>query len=102
MKKLNSKFIYGCIFIDQVESEFLKTQNHQPLVWFRYIDDIISIWTQLEKFLHFDKFHPNLKFTYESSRKNVTFLDVDIKLLNGQISTDLHIKVLYYLQSEKI
>ena len=31
---------YACIFMDQVESEFLKTQTHQPLVWFRYIDDI--------------------------------------------------------------
>ena len=31
---------YACIFMDQVESEFLKTQQHQPLVWFRYIDDI--------------------------------------------------------------
>ena len=31
---------YACIFMDQVESEFLKTQAQQPLVWFRYIDDI--------------------------------------------------------------
>ena len=29
---------YAYIFMDQVESEFLKTQI--PLVWFRYIDDI--------------------------------------------------------------
>ena len=36
---------YACIFIDQVESEFLKTQQHQPLVLFRYIDDIFFIWT---------------------------------------------------------
>ena len=39
--------------MDQVESEFLKTQNHQPLVWLRCIDDIIFISThgqvQLEK-----------------------------------------------------
>ena len=34
---------YACIFMDQVESEFLKTQIHQPLVWFRYIDDIFFI-----------------------------------------------------------
>ena len=34
---------YACIFMDQVESEFLKTQTHQPLVWFRYIDDIFFI-----------------------------------------------------------
>ena len=88
---------YACIFMDQVESEFLKTQIHQPLVWFRYIDDIFFIWThgqnKLEQFLvDFNKFHPSLKFTHESSRKNVTFLDVDVKFLNGKIFTDLHIK----------
>ena len=34
---------YACIFMDQVESEFLKTTiNHQPLVWVRYINDIYS------------------------------------------------------------
>ena len=26
---------YACIFMDQVECEFLKTQQHQPLRWFR-------------------------------------------------------------------
>ena len=36
---------YACIFMDQVETEFLKTQIQQPLVWFRYIDDIFFIWT---------------------------------------------------------
>ena len=31
---------YACIFMDQVESKFLQTQKFQPLVWFRYIDDV--------------------------------------------------------------
>ena len=88
---------YACIFIDQAESELLKTQIYQPLVWFRYIDDIFFIWThgqdKLELFLvDFNKFHPSLKCTHESTRENVTFLDVDAEFLNGQIITDLHIK----------
>ena len=91
---------YACILIDQVESEFLKTQIHQPLVWFRYIDDIFFILThgqeKLKQFLvDFNKFHPFLKFTPESSRKNVTFLDVNVKFLNGKINIDLHIKATY-------
>ena len=37
---------YACIFMDQVESEFLKTQQHQPLVWFRYTSiTLFFIWT---------------------------------------------------------
>ena len=83
--------------MDQVESEFLKTQIHQPLVWFRYIDDIFFIWIhgqdKLEQFLvDFSKFDSSLKFTDESSRKNVLFLAVDVKFWNGQIITDLHIE----------
>ena len=52
--------------MEQVESEFLKTQIHQPLVWFRYIGDISFIWThgpdKLEQFLvDFNEFHPSLR-----------------------------------------
>ena len=47
---------------------------------------------KLEQFLvNFNKVHPTRKFTHGASRKNVTFLDVDVKLLNGQIIPDLHI-----------
>ena len=35
---------YACIFMDQVELEFLKTQIYKLLVWFKYID-IFFIWT---------------------------------------------------------
>ena len=69
---------YACIFMDQVETDFLQTQKFQPLVWFRYIDDIFFIWTHgeenLREFLEeFNKFHPNIKFTHEFSEENVTF-----------------------------
>ena len=66
-------------------------------MWFRYTDDTFFIWTHgqdnLEQFLiNFNKSHPSLKFTHESSRKNVTFLVVDVKFLDRQIIIDLHIK----------
>ena len=31
---------YACIFIDEVETEFLKSEELQPFLWLRYIDDI--------------------------------------------------------------
>ena len=31
---------YACIFIDEVETEFLKSEELQPFLWFRYTDDI--------------------------------------------------------------
>ena len=88
---------YAWIFMNQVESEFLKTQTHQPLVWFRYINDTFFIWThgqdKFEQFLvDLNKFHPFIKCTHDSNTKDVTVLDVDVKFLNGKIITDLHIK----------
>ena len=65
--KFATSYVY--IFMDQVESKFLKTQKFQPLVWFRYIDDIFFIWTHGENSLKnlmmvFNNFNLNIKFTY--------------------------------------
>ena len=74
---------YACICMDDVETEFLKTQERAPVVWFRYIDDIFFIWTHS---------NPDLKFTYESNEKEIQFLNLKVKLNEGNISTDLYIK----------
>ena len=34
----------------------------------------------------------SIKFTYESSKTSIPFLDVKVSLSNGYLSTDLHIK----------
>ena len=80
--------------MEQVETEFLKTQNHKPLVWFRYIDDAFFIWTHgketLSLFLEgLNNFHPNIKFSHEVS---IHFLDHNVRLSDGNISTDLYVK----------
>ena len=31
---------YACVFMDQVETDFLMAQENVPLVRFRYIDDV--------------------------------------------------------------
>ena len=88
---------YACIFMDEVETEFLKSQELQPFLWLRYIDDIFFIWTRgtqrLDSFLNeLNKFHANLSFTYETSEEMVKFLDLNVSIRNGAISTDLYIK----------
>ena len=40
---------YACIFMDESEQDFLQTQDHQPFLWLRYIDNIFFIWTHGEK-----------------------------------------------------
>ena len=88
---------YACIFMDQIQTKFLRTQSHQPMVWFRYIDDICFIWThgeeKLEEFMEdFNAFNPNIQFTYESSKKSIAFLDLDVALYNGKLENTVHIK----------
>ena len=72
---------YACIFMDEMEASFPKTQQLQPFIWLKYINDIFFIWThgeeQLNLFLKdLNEFHPNLKFTYETSQNSVDFLDL--------------------------
>ena len=71
---IGTKFVppYACLYMDQVGSKFLQNQKFQPLVWFRYIDDIFFIWTygknSLKNFMmEFNNFNPNITFTYEFS-----------------------------------
>ena len=71
--------------MDELERAFLQTQEHQTFLWLRYIDDIFFIWTHGEKRLRtflekFNKFHPNIKFSHESSKQTISFLDLSVKL----------------------
>ena len=80
-----------------METSFLKTQQLQQFIWLTYIDVTFFIWThgeeQLDLFLKdHNKFHPNLKFTYQTHQKNVDFLDLHVSLKDDTIFTDLHIK----------
>ena len=88
---------YACIFMDAVETEFLTSQYLQPFLWLRYIDDIFFVWThgeeKLVQFLNeLNNFHPNVSFTYETSKNNVNFLNLNVSLKDGAIHTDLYIK----------
>ena len=85
---------YARIFMDEVETEFLKSQQLQPFLWLRYIDDKFFVWThgegKLTQFLNeLNNFHSNLKFTYETPSCTVNFPDLNVSLRNGAIHTDL-------------
>ena len=80
--------IYDCIFMDFIETEFLKTQSSKISVWKRFIDDIFFIWRDSEKNLEkclkeLNRFYANIKFTFQKSKMKVSFLDVvtEIKTL---------------------
>ena len=84
---------YACNF----EIDFLKTQKLQPSIWFRYIDDVFFTCThgkeELENSMkELNSFPDNIKFTFESNKENINFLDVNINLSNGHLMTNMYVK----------
>ena len=67
------------------------------MIWWRYIDDIYYIWEHgeesLETFLNkLNTFNPTIKFTAEYSKETINFLDVNVRLVEGELMTDLFVK----------
>ena len=86
---------YTCIYMNKTETDFLKTQELQPFVWLRYIDDIFFIWmhgeAELKKFMEgLNNFLPKFKFTYESSKKKLHFEELQLQFLTSRSYKKLH------------
>ena len=74
---------YANLFMDRFERAFLAQEPTQPLVWKRYIDDILCIWigtrSELEGFLdRLNKAHRTLKFTWSISNERIEFLNLNL------------------------
>ena len=87
----------------ELEEEFLAHQNTKPLVWKRYINEILLVWPtgrrELEQFLSdFNNVDPHFKFTSTVSKTQTTFLDVTIFKASssyakeGKLKTRIHYK----------
>ena len=88
---------YACIFMNDDESKFLETQSLQPLIWFRYIDDVFFIWTHKEEKLQLiltdlNNYNPHVKFKYEFNKVHILFMDLNASFCNGKLTTDLYVK----------
>ena len=71
---------FANIFMAKIEREILRQSETKPILWKRFIDDIISMWDtnrdKIEEFiLKANSFHPTIKFTAEISEIETTFLD---------------------------
>ena len=64
--------------MDEVETEFPKSQELQPFLWLRYIDNIFFIWTHGEEKL--TQVFNQLIVTYETSSCTANFLDLNVSL----------------------
>ena len=87
---------YANLFMGS-EQKFLQKAPYQPLVWWRYIDDILMIWTdgteERQEFIDFiNQQHQTIKFTYGVSNSNLPFLSIMVLIDNVRISTTLTLK----------
>jgi len=76
--------------------DFLQTQRLTPLLWVRFLNDIMMLWTHGETSLktyleQLNQFRV-VQFTWPISDKIVTFLDVNITFENNILNTSIHIK----------
>ena len=89
---------YANIFMAWLEEELiLKTwKGTKPKLYYRFLDDIIFLWDssveELEEFIdHMNSCHPYIKFeaTFDQETKTIPFLDMEIPIQDGKLSTDL-------------
>jgi hypothetical protein len=88
---------YANNFMGKLEKLIIQSAPHKPLSWFRFIDDVDMKWTESEEnlnrfFDHGNNVHPTIKFTHETSRNNISFLDTYTTCENGIMSTDIYNK----------
>ena len=82
--------------IDLAE-KMLEIFEKKTMIWWRCINDIFFTWEHGEESLRgfidqINLFHPTIKFTSEYSEEEVNFLDLNIKLIDGELKTDLFVK----------
>jgi hypothetical protein len=84
---------YASFFKGKYEMDFLNTCERKPSIWLRFLDDIFFIRDHSEEEL-ITFFNNTIKFIYNYSKTNATFLDVNLeKKDNFEIETSVHEKV---------
>ena len=76
------------------ETELLPTILSQPLLWLRYVDDVIAMWpndSDFQSFLHeVNSLAPSIKFTVEwEEEESIPFLDTKIHRLSSGFSFEI-------------
>ena len=89
--------LYAIFFMADLEEKILSAFEEKAMIWWRFIDDIFFISEHgkesLEKFLNkLNSFQPTIKYTAEYSKETINFLDVNIRLVKGELMTDLFVK----------
>ena len=91
----------ACIFMEYLEELFFADYEHStPMLYRRYIDDIVGAASCPEKELqcfinHLTNFNSSIKYTYTISNNTVTFLYLQLTIDNNHIKSCAHLKPTY-------
>ena len=88
---------YVILFRVNLEQKLLTWTTIRPYEWWCFTDDIFAIWQHgpkcLNNFLqHVNTFHSSIKFTSETSKEQLPFLDTMVILDGGIIHTEMYTK----------
>lgn len=80
---------YANLFMAKLEDPIIQEWKDFILLWKRFIDDIFFIFLGTEEELHqfqtyMNHIHPTIKFTFETSRTAISFLDTIIYINNDR------------------
>ncbi len=88
---------YANLFMADFEEKNIYTLDKPPLVWWRFIDDVFSIFvgTEAEVKEFVDKLndlHDTIKFTVEYTQDRANFLDTTVYFQDQRLHTTLYTK----------
>ena len=88
---------YVNIFMAEMEKSLCATSNKLPMRYFRFLDDIFIIWISGQEssneYLNLaGDFYPSIKFTIETSKSEIHFLNTTINLQKNKVHTKIYIQ----------
>ena len=88
---------FANLFMSNFEEKYIFNRNTRPVYYRRYIDDLLLIWKDTEEELsqfmdHLNTCHPTIKFTFESSNTEVTYLDIKLIKEDNSVYVKPHFK----------
>ena len=94
MVHLKNRNVQLVMHMSVFEISLIESQQNKLLVWFKYINFLFFCLNireyKLETLVeHLNSFDPSFKFTHESSKEDLPFLNLKAKLSKGKIITAL-------------
>ena len=88
---------YANIFMRVFEKQLLTNAPLKPIAFFRFIDDIMQVWTHgieaLNKFIEAaNNLYPTIKFIHCISPEKVKFLDTTAHLVDNSLEIEIYTK----------